>query len=245
MREKVFIWLFVFATIILIIVIFNVPSIGCTSYILNELKTLVEILSPIGIFILGMLGLSSWRYEMTFKKRYELSEEILIAMKNFVTHLKEIREIDFWNAEEIAVRNEDPLKSKNPWKLMKIKKMKFDEKKYDIKVKEITEDQLVLTDLLEKADFLWNEDISSSSKQLYSLYFDILKAIWQFRYTFDGTNEWDFEKNDIENNKSLQLIYNFSKPTENKSIDELNNAFYSRLKNSTKEIQKKLRGNIK
>jgi len=204
----------------------------------------IEFFSPIGVFILGFLGLRQWKREFTFRSRNKLSEEIALSLLEFKNAIYEIRnnwpiayasdakwskvmskEDEFFNAPTFVLsfyfseQTQEDLQSKTEV---------ADKKKDDLEQK------------LKIARILWNEpDIEKSADSLFKLYFDTLNAVSRIRRD-QGIETWSFRGKEIEENQDLALILHFAFRTENKTTDELNAPFKQRLDLCSNKILEKI-----
>jgi len=198
---------------------------------LTLLTQTIEILSPIGVFVLSSLGLMQWKEEITFRGRNKLSEEIALSLLEFKNAINEIR--SNWDkgylpeakwAKEISEEEElfsAPIETlifvfSDHGKNKLNSRIDFSDRKKDD-----------LAQKLQIAGILWNKPgIEISADQLFDLYFDMLNAISRIRIE-QGVEKWTFRGKEIENNRDLSLILHFTFRTKNKTVDELN-AFFKK-----------------
>lgn len=146
----------------------------------------IEVFSPIGIFMLGFLGLRQWKKEFTFRSRNKLSEEIALTLLEFKNAIYEIRNnwpvwyvSDGKWAEEM---NQDDEFFNAPTSVLSFDFSNQTQDKLQSRIKFADKEKDDLEQKLKIAGILWNEpDIEKSATSLFTLYFDTLNAISRIR----------------------------------------------------------------
>ena len=232
---------YIFLSLALLSVALIVEKPSSVAGFLNTSKQVIEILSPIGLFLIGYLGLNQWRIEIDFKEKKKLAEIIALKLLLFI----EIFDLNRkswgeWNVRSSAKITGDPKKEdKSKWEILKIN-IQFDQDKYFDKVSRLEKVRYELEIKLKAAATTWNNrEIENCGDLLFNLFYDFQIAVARIRNQFPE-NEWVFEKNEIENNKDLHLIHYFYLGTKDKSAEELNSYFDIKIKDAKKTIMENI-----
>jgi hypothetical protein len=200
-------------------------------------KSVVDILTPIGVFLLGYLGLIQWREEADYKKKSSLAEEIATLVLSFTEILDLYREswADMSMGEFVMTTGDKKADNKAMSNINSLNIL-FDPERFSNKVERLEKVRTELDWNLKQASTLWNDPrISMSSQKLFTLFYDFQNTVFRINQNFPE-NYWSFGLEDIEENRDLQLIYKFKVGTRNKTIDELNDFFDKRLQAAKLEI---------
>lgn len=219
---------------------------NATSYeeIIKSFDYVIKIFSPVGVFLLGCLGLLQWKNEFTFKKRYKIAEEIALSL------------LDLKNAMH-GIRTGWPISTSGDISLVKGEPK--DEDFFNIPTSGLTfsfnekthEDLSSRVDLadskkeeleqkLKIAAILWNSpDIEKAGKELFSFYNNIINAIYRIRFA-QSFKKWSFKGDDIEKSSDLSFVFHFNFRTKNKTADELNSVYKEKLDSCSGIILEKI-----
>jgi hypothetical protein len=235
-----------FVAIVLISLIIHVSMKKPTSYeeffILFE--EIIKVFSPAGVFLLGFLGLSQWKKELTYKKQNKLAEEIALSLLDFKNAMHGIRtnwpiswSTDFVFDEGIA---EKKSLTKPVTTSLSFIFTENNHKNLASRVDLADRKREELEQNLRIASLLWkNPEIEKVGHGLFNLYYDIINAIYRIRFS-QSFDKWSFEGEEIENNPDLSIIFHFNFRTKNKTADELNLVYREKLDTFSDDILEKI-----